>query len=132
MILGSAAIHAYWGVLLLFGSEVLKATAVAGLYLRVPHQGLLACLLCLAAAMAAQALVFRPGLLSLAFLAPQQVALFDSAWSIIAACIHGRYADGTVVPGGWQHISGDQAPMLVWAVGHVVGVILLHRPGPRE
>lgn len=119
VVLSAAVLHAYWGlILLIYASAALGATPVAGLYERVPSARALGALLIAASSTAAIAVVVRSGTMGLVLLLPQQMALLISLWSSVAASVAGMYADATVVPGGWKHVSVDQAPMIVWVLAH--------------
>lgn len=127
-----ATIHVYWGALLGVSSGALLATPIAGLYDRIHDQRVLGLLLIVAGIAAIAALTRSPSPATLALMFPQQLALLASCYSCLTAATSGVYADGTRVPGGWVHISVDQAPLFAWVVAHGVAYGAYHWPRLHE
>lgn len=82
--------------------------------------GLAICLL-IGAALAVVGAIFRIGCARLAILMPQNFLLGVMAFGGIVAAAHGRYLDGTTIPG--VHIFADQLGMLALLVIHSVAII---------
>lgn len=124
-ILGIALVHLYWGVVLVFSAAPMQTTPIATLGRHLHHTDLAGILISVAIA-AVVAVLQEPGRLSLAMMMPQQMVLTSSALAGLRASILGQYADGTIVKGGWAHISTDQAPVIMLMLLHVAALLAFH------
>lgn len=127
-----AAMHLYWGVLLLFSAAPLKATPLSVFARHASPHALIGVALILVAVAALVALRLESGRRTLLWLAPQQMVLIGSAGAVLRATLTQQYADLTVVAGGWKHISTDQTPVIVLMLAHLAALRALHGFGQEE
>ena len=124
-------LHLVWGSLLVtLPSQVNSTTGLAPFreYPEIFGLVMFTSALAAIAALAYEATGHSVNRLSFWALIPQQTLLMVSAFSVIFYIIHGRYADGTVVPNGALHIFTDQLAYILLAVLHPFGVIRMHLP----
>lgn len=127
-----ALMHIYWGVLLLFSAAPLNATPLAAFARHAADHRVIGGALILVAFSALVAVRRRAGRLTLLWLMPQQMVLIGSTLAVVRAAMTQRYADATVVVGGWQHISSDQAPVVALMLVHVAALRTFHGFGREE
>ena len=124
-------LHIAWGVaLILIPTKVAHTT---GLHFFSTYPRAWGLVMLLSANIAFAALVHewkgRPvnGWTFWAFI-PQQSLLIVSAVAVVWFSLEGRFADGTVVPGGGWFVLIDQLPKILLAILHPVGLLRMHLP----
>lgn len=118
------AIHAIWGVCLLFSDDPTMTTPIHELSELIPHHQVLAVVLLLASTLAGWSAWGAPTRVRLAAVLPQQVLLVLSTFGAIAAISHSAYADGVVRP--QLFILADQSPAVVATVCHTLALLQLY------
>lgn len=126
------ALHAWWGVILLYDPAASGVTAIAEMT-RLTRTTTAAGIVYLGvSAMATIGLLrVRPGSTAgLLELLPQQGALLISAFGACQATIASRFADGVVR--SWAFIAADQAPAVLIAIAHTAALIGVFAAGRSQ